>query len=157
MKLSTFIQQLDTVPHLNFVDAKGAAIPAHFHITEAGLNTRHFIDCGGTVRTEKMISLQVWVADDTEHRLTPQKLKTIIAMAEPIIGNEDLEVEIEYQLETIGRFDLAIKGNNFLFLPKHTTCLAKDACGAPNKNLRTEMVELAQSATSSCTPGGGCC
>lgn len=43
--------------------------PAHFHITEMGLVTKNFIDCGNTIREEKLITFQVWYAGDLEHRL----------------------------------------------------------------------------------------
>jgi hypothetical protein len=106
MKLSQFKHHLNNASHLNFVQPNGTFVPKHFHITEAGLTTKHFIDCGGNVRTEKTISFQVWTANDLEHRLEPQKLKKIIAIAEPLFGSENLDIEIEYQTETISRFGL---------------------------------------------------
>jgi len=27
---------------------EGTYLPAHFHMTEVGLVTKHFVDCGGT-------------------------------------------------------------------------------------------------------------
>ena len=78
MKISQFKNHLDNVPELNFLQPNGDYVPKHFHITEAGMTTKHFVDCGGTVRTEKTISFQLWVAEDYEHRLEPQKLKKIM-------------------------------------------------------------------------------
>ncbi len=131
MKLSQFKYYLETVPQLHFVQPNGTLIPKHFHITEAGLTTKHFIDCGGTVRMEKTVSLQIWVANDFDHRLEPQKLKKILSIAENLFGNEDLEVEIEYQTETISRYGLDFNGANFLLVTKQTECLAKDHCKTP--------------------------
>ena len=51
MKLSQFKQHLDTVSALNFVQPNGNFVPNHFHITEAGLTTKHFIDAGKRNRT----------------------------------------------------------------------------------------------------------
>lgn len=157
MKLSTFKNHLDNVTQLNFVQPNGNFVPRHFHITEAGLTTKHFIDCGGTVRTEKTISFQLWTANDFEHRLEPQKLKKIIAIAEPLFGNEDLDIEIEYQTETISRYGLDFDGNKFLMSSKQTDCLAKDHCGIPAEKLKVKLSEVQQSNNACCTPGGGCC
>ena len=78
MILSELKDCLAEVAELHLVLPDGAVVPAHFHITEAGLTTKHFVDCGGTVRTEKTMSLQVWVAGVHEHRLSPGKLKNIV-------------------------------------------------------------------------------
>ena len=61
MKLSTFKQHLDNLKAVNFVQTNGTFVPRHFHVTEAGLITKNFIDCGGTAREEKVINFQVWV------------------------------------------------------------------------------------------------
>jgi hypothetical protein len=157
MKLSQFKTHLDNVSQLNFVRPNGSFVPRHFHITEAGLTTKNFIDCGGTVRSEKTISLQVWTANDVEHRLEPIKLKAIIALAEPLFGNEDLDIEIEYQTETISRFGLNFNGTNFLLTPKQTDCLAKDHCGIPPEKMQAGVSEMQNNQTSCCAPGSGCC
>ena len=157
MKLSQFKTHLDNVSQLNFVRPNGSLVPRHFHITEAGLTTKNFIDCGGTVRSEKTISLQVWTANDVAHRLEPQKLKKIIALAEPLFGNEDLDIEIEYQTETISRFGLNFNGTNFLLTPKQTDCLAKDHCGIPPEKMQAGVSEMQNNQTSCCAPGSGCC
>jgi hypothetical protein len=157
MKLSEFKQHLGNLSQLNFVKPDGSFVPRHFHITEAGLTTKHFIDCGGTVRIEKAISFQVWTANDFKHRLEPQKLKQIITVAEPLFGNEDLDIEIEYQTETISRFGLEFNGHNFLLTAKQTNCLAKDQCGIPPEKLKVNLSDIQTTETSCCTPGGGCC
>lgn len=156
MKLSQFKKHLDNISQVNFVQPNGTFVPRHFHITEAGLTTKHYIDCGGVVRIEKTISLQVWCANDYEHRLEPQKLKKIIEISEPIFGNEDLEVEIEYQNESISRYGLDFNGHNFLLTIKQTNCLAKDHCGIPPEKMKVRLSD-SQNQTYCCTPGGGCC
>ncbi|MNY18080.1 hypothetical protein D3C86_1514350 [compost metagenome] len=79
----------------------------------------------------------------------------IISLSEKILGIEDLEIEVEYQAETIGKYDLGYDGENFLLLSKKTACLAKDKCGVPAEKQKIEMINLASGST--CTPGGGCC
>ncbi len=155
MKLSEFKAALSRMSELKFLQANGQAIPAHFHITEAAFNTKHFIDCGGVERTEKNISFQLWTANDFEHRLMPSKLLQIVEIYERKINAEDLDIEVEYQAETIGKYGLSLEGSNFVFVPKFTDCLAQDSCGIPQDKLNKPMAEL--KSASSCTPGGGCC
>ena len=157
MKISQFKLNLENITELNIIQANGIAVPKHFHITEAGLTTKHFIDCGGTVRMEKNVSIQVWVADDIEHRLVPEKLKNIISLSDRFFNGEDLEVEVEYQTETISRYGLDFVGNNFVLTNKFTDCLAKDNCGVPSEKQKIVLSELQVSKASSCAPGGGCC
>lgn len=157
MKLSEFKNQLGTLKVLNFVLPTGQFVPRHFHITEAGLVTKHFIDCGGTVRVEKSINFQLWVAGDVEHRLEPKKLAKIIDLASPLFGNEDLDIEVEYQGDTIGKYGVATVGENFLLTAKKTNCLAQDSCGISPEKLKVNLAELTSASSGCCTPGGGCC
>jgi hypothetical protein len=46
MKLSAVKQYLATAEAVNFQLPDGSFVPEHFHVTEVGLITRHFIDCG---------------------------------------------------------------------------------------------------------------
>ena len=78
MKLSEIKRHLASAETVNFKLPSGANVPENFHVTEVGLVTRHFIDCGGTVRAEKKVSLQLWKSIDTWHRLEPKKVLKII-------------------------------------------------------------------------------
>ncbi len=155
MKLSEIKEILATAEAVNFQVKDGAMVPEHFHVTEVGIITKDFIDCGGKVRHEKVANFQLWDADDYEHRLKAGKLLNIISLSEKVLGMEDLEIEVEYQSGTIGKYDLGFDGANFLLLSKQTACLAKEACGV-EETPKNAMVNLA-GATNSCTPGGGCC
>ncbi len=155
MKLSEIKEILATAEGVNFKLENGNSVPEHFHVTEVGIITKNFIDCGGTVRHEKVANFQLWDADDYEHRLKAGKLLHIISLSEQVLGMEDLEIEVEYQAETIGKYDLGFDGQNFLLLAKKTACLAMDKCGVPAEKQKIEMVNLASGAT--CTQGGGCC
>ena len=154
MKLSELKSQLSTVTNLTFVQPNGAFVPRHFHITEIGFISKHFIDCGGDFHKEEVASMQIWVAEDFDHRLKPSGLLNIIDISKKVLGDTDLEVEVEYQTETIGKYSLDFKGENFVLVPKHTDCLAKSTCGIPEKKL--ELVG-AETEGGCCTPGGGCC
>ena len=74
MKLSEIKTILSTATGVNFQLPNGTLVPEHFHVTEVGMVHKHFIDCGGKVRNEKAANFQLWNADDTDHRLKPEKL-----------------------------------------------------------------------------------
>ena len=156
MKLSEIKKQLTSVETVAFVLPNGTYVPEYFHVTEVGLITKNFIDCGGTVRKETVVNFQLWDANDFEHRLKPQKLLNIIALSEKVLGIEDYEVEVEYQAETIGKYDIGFNGAAFTLLNKQTACLAQDQCGIPAEKQKVKLSEISSQANS-CTPGGSCC
>ncbi|WP_418262386.1 DUF6428 family protein [Flavobacterium faecale] len=156
MKLSEIKSILDTVETVTFVLPNGSYVPEHFHVTEVGQITKSFIDCGGTVRQETVVNFQLWNANDLEHRLKPAKLQNIIALSEKVLGIGDFEIEVEYQNETIGKYDLGFNGTTFTLLNKTTACLAEDACGIPAEKQKVNLAEFTP-ATSCCPPGGNCC
>lgn len=128
MKLSEIKEILTTVEAVNFQLPNGNFVPEHFHVTEVGLITKNFIDCGGVVRNETVVNFQLWDANDFEHRLKPKKLIHIIELSEKVLGIKDFEIEVEYQDTTIGKYDLAFNGKDFLLLNKMTACLAQEQC-----------------------------
>src|SRR5476649_2279277 len=123
MKLSELKKQQPNVKELTFVLPNGTTVPQHFHVTEVGQVTKHFIDCGGTVRDEKTVNFQLWEANDIDHRLAPQKLLNIISLSEKVLGVEDAEIEVEYQSDTIGKYGVEFNGKNFILTNKQTNCL----------------------------------
>jgi hypothetical protein len=157
MKLSAIKHALQELQTVAFELPNGNFVPAHFHVTEVGMISKNFIDCGGTVRQEKVINFQLWQANDFDHRLAPQKLIGIIALSEKVLGLEDLEVEVEYQGETIGKYGLEFNGNHFLLTNTMTDCLAQDKCGIPAQKPKVKLADLQQANSGCCTPGGGCC
>jgi hypothetical protein len=153
MKLSEIKTILNTTEAVNFQLPDGTFVPEHFHVTEVGIVDKHFIDCGGTVRREKVANFQLWNADDTEHRLKPGKLLNIIALSEKVLGMEDYNIEVEYQSNTIGKYDLDFNGKDFVLVSKQTDCLAKDNCGIPENKLEI----VGEKTEGCCTPGSKCC
>ena len=154
MKLKENKTILPTLDNVEFQLENGTFVPEHFHVTEVGQIIKNFIDCGGTIRTEKVVNFQLWNADDFEHRLKPNKLLNIIQLSEDKLGMEDGEIEVEFQSETIGKYDLEFNGKHFILKNKQTACLAQDACGIPEAKVK---VNLADVGTSCCTPNSGCC
>lgn len=156
MKLSEIKNILKTVEAINFQLPNKTYVPEYFHVTEVGLITKNFIDCGGTVRKETVVNFQLWDANDYEHRLKPQKLVHIIELSEKVLGIEDFEIEVEYQDTTISKYDLDFNGKDFVLLNKQTACLALDKCGIPSEKQNINLSNLTNQPNS-CTPGGGCC
>ncbi|MEO6245101.1 MAG: DUF6428 family protein [Opitutaceae bacterium] len=125
----------------------GDAIEAHFHVTEVGRVQKDFVDCGGTLRRTVTCLLQTWVGDDVDHRITAGKLLKAFEHAGPVLGGEDLPVELEYEACNVVQFFVTavVTKSDRLVVQlggKHTDCLAKELC-VPSSRLAGE--------------GTGCC
>ncbi|AWK05591.1 hypothetical protein HYN56_15645 [Flavobacterium crocinum] len=156
MKLAEIKQILPTLENVEFQLENGTFVPEHFHVTEVGMITKNFIDCGGVIRNEEVVNFQLWNADDFEHRLKPNKLLHIIQLSEDKLGIKNLEIEVEYQNQTIGKYDLDFNGKNFVLKNKTTACLAQDSCGIPAEKQKIVLRGL-ENNSSCCTPDSGCC
>ncbi|WP_372483227.1 DUF6428 family protein [Elizabethkingia anophelis] len=156
MKLSEIKEILPALENVEFQLENGTFVPEHFHVTEVGQIIKNFIDCGGGIRNERTVNFQLWNADDYEHRLKPGKLLHIIKLSEDQLGIQDAEIEVEYQSETIGKYDLDFNGKTFVLKNKTTACLAQDACGIPSAKQKKNLSDLSVNQ-SSCAPGSGCC
>ena len=156
MTLSEIKNYLKNTQKIGFQLPDGSLVPHHFHVTEVGKITKNFIDCGGTLRHEEVANFQLWNANDYDHRLHPEKLIEIIALSEKILKIKDLEIEVEYQGATIGKYGLDFDGTNFLLINTHTDCLAKDNCGIPEEKKKVAL-SVIETPVSSCDPSSGCC
>ncbi len=158
MNLSEIKSTLDTLNEVKFQLPTGEFVPQHFHITEVGIITRNFIDCGGTMRNEQTVNFQLWEAGDYDHRLGAKKLNNIITLSEEKLGiGDNLEVEVEYQGTTIGKYHLDFNGEHFVLLNTQTDCLAKDKCGIPESKPKVQLADVSGSDSNACAPGSGCC
>lgn len=154
MTIEQIKKHLSTSETISFQLPNGQLVPSHFHVTEVGKVVKDFIDCGGTVRHEEVASFQLWEANDYDHRLHPEKLVHIIELSQNKLQIGDLDIEVEYQGDTIGKYGLDYINNSFHLVPKNTTCLAQDQCGVPT----TEAQVLQEVSTGSCCgPDTGCC
>ncbi|TWT88248.1 hypothetical protein Mal64_17270 [Pseudobythopirellula maris] len=136
MRLDQFRDAVAANPDcsLRIVPQGGNELAPHFHVTEVGRVTKDFIDCGGKPRSETRCVLQTLVANDTDHRLTTTKFTKILALADKLDLPADTEVEVEHQERSISTDRVAgveRVGDALLVTlePKHTDCLAEDACG----------------------------
>lgn len=136
MILETFLTLLAEHPDasLQMILPGQNAVPAHFHVTEVGRVQKDFIDCGGTVRSETACVMQVWVANDLDHRLDTTKLGRIFQSAIPLLKSTDMPIEVEYETDTASRYvvsDAKASASTIVLNlgAKHTECLAPDRCG----------------------------
>lgn len=159
MKLSEVKSKLAGLSEVNFLLPDGTKVPEHFHITEVGMIDKQFIDCGGVVRRERVANFQLWEANDFDHRLKPEKMTSIIALSEKVLALPDMEVEVEYQSATIGKYDLDFREGNFHLVAKQTACLASDSCGVPPEKQKVSLSSLTPAAQSDqcCGPNSKCC
>jgi len=155
MKLSEVKKVLAELETLGFQLPNGESVPSHFHVTEVGKITKHFIDCGGTVRHAEVVNFQLWNTNDYDHRLHPEKLLNIIGLSEKVLGIGDWEIEVEYQGHTIEKFGLDFDGKNFLLTTKQTDCLAKDSCGISVEKTKVKLSDF--KAEPCCSPNGNYC
>ena len=80
MKLSELKNILSGLNSVEFILENGELVPNHFHVTEVGMVEKKFIDCGGTLRNERVVNFQLWTSSDYDHRLSAEKLSGIIGM-----------------------------------------------------------------------------
>ena len=76
MTLEQIKEILPTLENVEFQLENGNFVPEHFHVTEVGVIHKNFIDCGGTIRNEKVVNFQLWNANDYEHRLNQENYLT---------------------------------------------------------------------------------
>ena len=153
MKLSEFKLYLKNAKKVEFQLPNGNYVPPHFHVTEIGLNSKKFIDCGSNIRNTKKINFQLWSADDYNHKMSPEKLISIIELSEETFLLDDLEIEIEFQQSTIGVFDLDYTNDVFQLINKKTDCLDKKKCGLEKKIVELSSIKKQEI----CNPEDGCC
>ena len=146
MKLSPLplsLQQL--VEALNKADGRivrfelptTSLLTPHVHVTEVARIDKKFVDCGGTVRTESSCRLQIYQADDTEHRITAAKFAQILAKGAGLLGSSALPVEVEAEAPYLSVFPVTAsrleeKQIVLSLGMRHTACLAEDVCFPAN-------------------------
>jgi hypothetical protein len=120
-------------------------------VTEIARIDKKFVDCGGTLRTDSSCRLQIYQADDTEHRITAAKFAQILAKGAGVLSSMNLPVEVEAEAPYLSVFPviatrLEEKQVVLSLGMRHTACLAEDVCFPANLQDK-----------SACAPGSGCC
>jgi len=147
MTLADFRRALSANPGLGlrFRLPTGGLTPIHLHLTEVARVEKRFIDCGGTVRTEVSARLQLWAADDTDHRVGCAKALQVLARGAELVGSTALPLEVEYDFPLLTVFPVlgsVVEGGERIFLlgARRADCLAPEIC-----------------VPKACQPGAGCC
>lgn len=147
MTLADFRKALASSPNLGlrFRLPTGGLTPIHLHLTEVARVEKRFIDCGGTIRTDVSARLQLWAADDTDHRVDCAKALQVLNRGADLVGSTNLPIEVEHDFPLLTLFPVVgsvVEANERIFLltALKADCLAPDVC-------------LPQA----CQPGSGCC
>lgn len=122
--------------HFRIALPDGNAVPVSFHVTEVGRLQKTFLDCGGKLRESITCQLQIWVGEDYDHRIETGKMAAILDKAKPILPDDRVPVEIEYEDRvisqyTITRYEILDAAVILVLAHKHTECLAPELCGLP--------------------------
>ena len=130
---------------LRFRLPTGGLTPIHVHLTEVARVEKCFIDCGGTVRTQASARLQLWTADDTDHRVDCAKAAQVLERGTVLLGSTDLPLEVEHDFPLLTVFpvvgSIVEDGARVSLLGTlKTDCLAPEIC-----------------TPKACQPGSGCC
>ena len=98
MSLGDFRQALAASPQLGlrFRLPTGGLSPIHLHLTEVARVEKRYIDCGGTIRTDISARLQLWAADDTDHRVGCAKALQVLDRGAGLVGATDVPLEVEH-------------------------------------------------------------
>jgi hypothetical protein len=150
-ELKTLLTQ-ESGKHFRLRLPDGSPVPVSFHITEVGLVHKTFIDCGGTLRENRVCQLQVWVGEDEDHRIMTQKAAGILEKAGSFLLDDSLPVEMEYEDEVISQYTVSghevdAEGVIITLGHKHTACLAPELCG----------LEATPAKANPCCGPAGCC
>ncbi|YCM44255.1 DUF6428 family protein [Verrucomicrobiaceae bacterium 227] len=135
MNLPEFLELLKAHPNKGITLAlpDGTTAPAHFHITEVGQLTRSFLDCGGKKHRVETCLLQVWTAQDYNHRIQAGKLANIVTLATDLFDDSNIPVEFEHEAPVLTQMPITsfeVTNGQLVFNLTHkaTDCLAKDIC-----------------------------
>ena len=126
-------QHPDAVPR--FILPDGDQIPAHAHVTEVAHEVKNFIDCGGMLGKSEAVVLQTHVMDDTEHRLSSERLAKILDLGDRVLPHDRLDIEVEYDCCVVAQYPILEakptgKHLDLILKNKQTQCLARERANA---------------------------
>lgn len=136
MQLGIFLNLLENniSSKLRFKLPNGNYVEEHFHVTEIGKITKEFIDCGGTNRTKQTCLLQLWSANDEDHRINAGRLFSVFSLAKHIYMDDKTPLEVQYGSDQAVIYDVesCVVNKNYIDVTlksQKTDCLAPDKCG----------------------------
>ena len=149
MQLFELQQQLENTQEVLFYFEDGKTVAPHFHITELAWMEKSFLDCGYTLRKEGYWQLQLHLAQDYDHRLSPSQFRGIIQKGLEHWPHPKAAVTVEYQGDTIETYFLENPQGRLILQKTQTACLAPEACNLPE--------EKSKNTGAQCAPNSGCC
>ena len=139
MKTNEFISELRRAPEnqLLFVDGKGHAVHAGYHLTELKAASFETVDCGGQTNRWPETIVQLWVPSHraNEYMTAAKFLKIFDKVRGMIPLDLDAEIHVEYGDENFfpSTYDVrsithAEDVTRVLLQARETTCKARDRC-----------------------------
>ena len=68
MKIYEFQNIIQRLKDIVFELPSGKKVPSHFHIIRIGIIRKIYIGCGGNLRVENLINIQLWNSSDINHK-----------------------------------------------------------------------------------------
>ena len=138
MQLFKLQQQLENTQEVLFYFEEGKTVAPHFHITELAWMEKSFLGCGNILRKEGYWQLQLHLAQDFDHRLSPSQFRSIIQRGLEYWPHPEAAVTVQYQGYTIETYFLEILQGRLILQKTQTACLALRHAIYPKKNLKTQ-------------------
>jgi len=177
----TFKETLLLNPELDlqFQYAEGKLVDASYHITEIKQAPITSVDCGGVMNAWTEVIVQLWVPEGQQQSrsMKVKKALSIVEVVEkmlPLDVNGTVKIEFgnsEFDTRQMFPNVMTVNGGNLVIdlRPDAVQCKAitrGGSCGTNEKGEenctttekpKVQLKNLAVTAESCCTPGGGCC
>ena len=123
MKTNDFINILEKCSFKGsypFRDASEARIPTGFHVIDAGVKAKNLIDQWGNLKHTHDFSFKLWHGNgrDSGEGLVAEKFLPIIYKILDPYGSPNLNVEVEYEGNTLEVYGLSWAGSCFMLCHK---------------------------------------
>lgn len=165
---------------LQFQYAENKWVSPSYHITEIKQAPVTSVDCGGVMNNWTEVIVQLWepAGRDTERAMKVSKALSIINVVEkmlPLDANATVKIEFgnsEFDTRQMYPGEISVNGDNLLvdLRPDTVQCKAinrggscgttasgAQCCAPAVEKPKVELINLAVTEESCCTPGGGCC
>ena len=137
MKTNEFISELRRAPEnqLLFVDGKGHAVHAGYHLTELKAASLDTVDCGGQANQWQETIVQLWVPanPDNDYMSAAKFLRIFDKVGGMIPLNSDATIRVEYDDENFFQSTYDVRSvthdedvTRVLLQAPETTCKARD-------------------------------
>lgn len=152
MNVSEFIEFLGSrgASEVVFYLNNGTVFSPHFHISFISKVDKTGFTCEKIPYAEAFVEIQLWVADDVNHRISGDKFLSILSKLD--LQAADLLKDLNIQLDLNGvlsSFSLRQSEGLLVLNPLKASCPVPELCVVDNVQ---EEVN-----SGACKPGSGCC